>query len=87
MPAQTKQTVVHFSAPFSLNGLDGIQPAGDYTIDEDEDEIQGATWVAHRRVATFIHLPAVSSGRKPRETVPIDPLDLQTALARDQAGG
>lgn len=85
MPAQTKQTVVHFSAPFSLNGLDGIRPAGDYTIEEDEDEIRGTTWVAHRRLATFIHLPATISARRPRETMPIDYLDLLAALAHDQA--
>lgn len=85
MATRTRQRIVHFSAPFALNGLDGIQPAGDYAVEEDEDVIAGTTWVAYRRVATFIRLPAVTSGRKPRETVAIDHLELQAALTRDSA--
>lgn len=86
MPTQIRQRTVCFSAPFALNGLDGVHPAGDYAVEEDEDVIAGATWVAYCRVATYMRLPAVTSGRKPRETVLIDPLELQAALTRDRAG-
>ncbi|WP_026987832.1 hypothetical protein [Fodinicurvata fenggangensis] len=85
MPAQTRQTIIHFTAPFVLTGLEGVQPAGDYAVEEDSDEIQGPSWVAYRRVATFMQLPALTSGIKLRETVAIDHLELQAALLRDQA--
>ncbi|MFC4353026.1 hypothetical protein ACFOW6_15860 [Fodinicurvata halophila] len=85
MATRTRQRIVHFFAPFALDGLDGLQPAGDYAVEEDEEVIAGATWVAYRRVATFIRLPAVTSGRKPRETIAIDHLKLQAALTRDRA--
>jgi hypothetical protein len=38
-----------------------IQPPGDYAIDEDEELIDGLSWLAYQRVATFIHLPAISA--------------------------
>ena len=64
MNTRTTHTTVRFTAPFSLSGVDEIQPPGDYAIAEDEELIDGLSWLAYRRVATFIHLPAI-----PRLTV------------------
>jgi hypothetical protein len=47
---RTKHTTVRFTAPFSLSGVDEIQPPGDYAIAEDEELIDGISWLAYRRV-------------------------------------
>ena len=73
-----------FTAPFALGGVDGIQPPGDYAIDEDEELIDGLSWLAYRRVATFIHLPAISSTDRLRsQLVGIDHSELEDALHED----
>lgn len=83
MPDRTTRSIVHFSSPFSLTGLGGIQPPGDYAVDEDEDLIEGVSWLGYRRVATFIHVPAIASPSATRQMVPIDHAELQAALAGD----
>ena len=84
MTARTKRSTVHFSAPFALHPLDGMQPAGDYEIDADEETIDGLSFIAWRRVATFITLPALSvPDRRSVQLVGIDPAELEAALDRD----
>jgi hypothetical protein len=84
MNTRTKHTTVKFTAPFALRGVEEIQPPGDYAIDEDEELIDGLSWLAYRRVATFIHLPAVSSadGLK-SQLVAIDRFELEAAMRQD----
>ena len=84
MSTRTTQSVVHFSAPFALRGIDAVQPPGDYAIDQDEDLIDGVSWLAYRRVATFIHLPAVSTNKMTAQLVEIDPAELEAALKQDR---
>ncbi|MEP9373298.1 hypothetical protein [Mesorhizobium sp. KR1-2] len=84
MPTRTTQSIVHFFAPFALRGIDEMQPAGDYAIDQDEDLIDDASWLAYRRVATFIHLPAVSTNEMTTQLVEIDSSELEAALKQDQ---
>ena len=84
MNTRTKHTTVTFTAPFSLTGVDEIQPPGDYAIAEDEELIDGLSWLAYRRVATFIHLPAISSiDRLRSQLVGIDHSELEGALHED----
>ena len=84
MNTRTTHTTVKFTAPFSLRGVDEIQPPGDYAIDEDEELIDGLSWLTYRRVATFIQLPAVSSTDRLRsQLVAIDHFELEAALQRD----
>jgi hypothetical protein len=84
MNTRTKHKTVTFTAPFSLRGIDEIQPPGDYAIAEDEELADGPPWLAYRRVATFIHLPAVSStDRLKRQLVGIDHSELEGALRED----
>jgi hypothetical protein len=84
MNTRTKHTTVTFTAPFSLRGVDEIQPPGDYAIAEDEELADGPPWLAYRRVATFIHLPAISSTDRLRsQLVCIDHSELEGALRED----
>ncbi|SJM32695.1 MULTISPECIES: hypothetical protein [Mesorhizobium] len=85
MNTRTKHTTVKFTAPFSLGGVDEFQQPGDYAIDEDDDWIDGISWLAYRRVATFIHIPAVSSTLYlASQLVGIDHYELEAALEQDQ---
>jgi hypothetical protein len=88
MNTRTKHTTVTFTAPFSLSGVDGIQPPGDYAIAEDEELIDGLSWLAYRRVETFMHLPAISStNRLKSQLVAIDHSELEDALREDAQQG
>jgi hypothetical protein len=80
MLVRTKTRTVHFDGPFTLAGLEGPWPAGDYQVREDEEQITGISWLAYRRVATMIE---VASGRK-RSLVDIDPSELEVALEKDR---
>lgn len=83
---RTTNTIVHFSAPFALPDLDDeMQPAGDYKIVQDEEPIDGLSWIAYRRVATFIHLPSIAQGSRLRRIVRIDPTVLEHLLEKTNA--
>lgn len=84
MTTRTKRSIAHFAAPFVLRGLEGIQPAGDYDIDEDEEMIEGLSWLAYQRVATFIHIPARNFNQHKMQLAAIDYTELETALKKDQ---
>lgn len=79
MTIRTAHRTVTFTRPFKLDGVDGMQPAGSYQVDTDEESIDSLTFIAWRRVGTTIHLPrdgAVSAYR-------IDPVDLDVTLLHD----
>ena len=83
MASRTTQTVVHFGSDFRLPGFDAPQPAGDYRVDHDEELIEGASRLAWLRIGAFIHLPAIATHASTQQMVPINPVDLEAALAKD----
>ena len=83
MTKRTTQTFVRFRAPFILPGFNAAQPAGDYRIDQDEELLEVSSSLAWRRVATFIHLPAVATQISTQQMVPISQADLDAALEKD----
>lgn len=85
MPTRTTRYVVYFSSAFSLDGFDEPQPAGEYQIEQDEEQLDSMSSIAYRRVGTFMHLPAITTGSLTRQVVPINPDELETALAKDRA--
>jgi hypothetical protein len=80
MFTRTKTSTVHFDAPFTLNGLDGPYPAGDYQVQDDEEQITGISWLAYRRVASMIEVVA----NQKRSLIGIDPSELDAALEKDR---
>ena len=80
MAVRTTRSVVTFSQPFRLPGLDDALPAGTYDIDTEEEIIEGNERSVYLRTATrlFIRTP----GRV--EIMTIDPHQIQAALARDR---
>ncbi len=85
MNPRTSRKTVTFARPFSLRGIDGVQPAGAYTVETEEELIEGLSFPAYRRVETVIFLPSRSGGTDQVATV--DPRELEVALARDAGGG
>ncbi len=83
MTTRTTQTVVRFSSPFLLPGFDEPQPAGDYRIDRDEEQIEVFSRIAWRRTGAFIHLPAITVRSSTRQLVSINPADLDAAPDKD----
>jgi hypothetical protein len=81
MLTRTTTRYVHFNGTFSLAGVDGVQTAGDYRVHEDEEQMEGLSWLAYRRIATLIE---ITHGPK-TSLMTIDPSDLQDALENDQA--
>ncbi len=76
---RTTRESVTFAHPFSLDGIEGLQPAGTYAVDIDEDLIEGLSFLAYRRVSTTIYLPLASGGRGSVQAVRVDPRELDTA--------
>lgn len=87
MNTRTNRTIVSFKRPFSLPGVDGIQPAGDYVVETDDVLIESVSHVAYRRVATLLHLPSLGVSQYARQHVSVDQADLDAALSRDRDPG
>jgi len=83
----TSTMTVRFAEPFTLTGLEREQPAGNYTVETDEELIPSLSFTAYRRTATWLRLPGQREGAGPSaghsEVVAIDPVELDAALARD----
>jgi hypothetical protein len=74
-----------FRRCFLLKGLEKAQPPGTYEIEIEEEPIEGLSFIAYRRVATFIRIPMANRGASSTETFRIDWNDLQAAQERDRA--
>lgn len=83
MTTRTTETTVTFRRPFTLDALDSVQPAGTYRVETDEELLPGLSFDAFQRVATMLHLPAMSATGGRRQVVTIDPAELAAALAAD----
>lgn len=85
MELRTQRSSVTFTSDFFLHGFAKAQPPGEYRIESDEEQLDGLTFIAFRRIATYIHLPALTTGRLASQIIEIDPADLEKALAKDRA--
>ena len=76
---RTTSETVTFDQPFSLYAVDGVQPAGTYRVEIDEDLIEGLSFLAYRRIATTIYLPLRYGGAGSVQAVRVDPRELDAA--------
>ena len=74
---------VEFVRPFELGGVEGLQPAGTYDVETLEEQLDGLSFVAYRRVSTTIALRASNLATLSRQLTMIDPADLAAALVKD----
>ncbi|MBM6584368.1 hypothetical protein ILT44_29675 [Microvirga sp. BT689] len=76
---RTTRESITFDHPFLLMAVDKLQPAGTYTVDIDEELIEGLSFLAYRRVATTIYLPLVQGNKGSVQAVRVDPQELTAA--------
>jgi len=84
---RTNSKNVTFTRPFALMGMDGVQPAGTYTVETDEELLPTLLQSAFRRTATWLTLPSHAARTGSTQLISIDPIELEAALARDAPGG
>jgi hypothetical protein len=78
----TERTLI-FRRPFSLSAVDGPLPSGRYRMITEEESLEGLSFAAWQRVRTLLFLPADALPGQARQVVPIDPKELDAALAAD----
>jgi hypothetical protein len=81
MDERVTSRAITFVYPFSLKGIDGELPPGNYTIEMVEEPIASVSFLAYRRVSTSILVSG--DGGRSRQIVTIDPQELAAAEARD----
>ena len=83
MLSRTTTRTVTFLMPFSIAAANQELPAGAYLVETDEELIQGLSFPAYRRVATFLRIRQGRGASGRLHSVPIDPEELEAALTRD----
>lgn len=81
MTTRTTTRTVTFKRPFSLDEIEGPLPAGAYSVETEEETLDGVSFVAYRRVSTHILIASPDS----RRMQAIDPAGLERALSSDQS--
>ena len=76
---------ITFQHPASLKGLERAVAPGTYRVDVEEERIEGLSFLAYRRLATFLRLPLPGQGAGSSQVHLVDPKELEQALARDAA--
>lgn len=84
MTIRTSQTMLTFTRHFQLDGFSGFQPAGEYRVDLDEELIEGLSFIAYRRVAALLHLPAISAPQGCVQLVTMTPSELDAIVEHDR---
>ncbi|MSU92061.1 hypothetical protein GE300_21165 [Rhodobacteraceae bacterium 2CG4] len=82
---RSTRSTVTFSNPFTLPGYIGELPAGDYEILVEEELLQGLSFEAYRRTATYLTVRGRGRHAGRSELRTISDSDLKKAMSRDQA--
>jgi hypothetical protein len=85
MSTRTRRKLVTFAQPFLLRAIDALVPAGTYNVDTDEELIDGLSFLAYRRTATWIHLPSVTTKSGSSQMILVQPSELETGYELHQA--
>ena len=85
MNTRTKQETAIFTHSFTINGVDGVQAAGSYIVQIEEEVIESLSRLAYRRVETSMLVPLRPGSSSSVQAILIKPSDLEQALARDRA--
>lgn len=79
MEDRTTRKLITFRRPFTLSGLDGIQPPGTYTVRTEEKMLETLSFVGWRQISTTMVLHCNGGV----EYAAIDPQELREALVHD----
>ena len=84
MTIRTSKKTVIFERPFVIGGFDEALPAGTYTVERDEELLEGISFPAYRHKSTLIHLLPDPGRPGLSQKLRIDVNELAAALIRDQ---
>jgi hypothetical protein len=73
-----------FRRPFALSAIDGLLSAGSYRLVVDEEEIPGLSFLAFKRTATMLHIPALSTPGGPNQVFVVNADELAAVLEADR---
>ena len=85
MTLRSTRSTVTFSNPFTLPGYPDDLPSGDYEVLVEEELLQGLSFEAYRRTATYLTVRGRGSHAERTELRAISENDLKEALSRDAA--
>lgn len=85
METRSQTETLTFRHAFTLPGLPEPQPAGAYTVETEEEMIEGLSFAAWRRVSTIL-TRRHPDARGVVQALAVDPRDLARAHAADTAG-
>lgn len=83
MPDSTKKSTIQFVEEFLLSVTNKTYPPGEYLVFEEEELIEGISWLAYRHSATYIQVPAIGSKRTSTQMIPIDHEELAAILEQN----
>jgi len=84
MHSQTKNSTIHFDNSFFLPGADRTLPPGDYRVLEDIELVEGLSWIAYRRTATYVEVPAIGTAGTKVQRFKVDFDELTAMLGQDR---
>ena len=84
MTERVTRTSVKFRHAFYVPGIERQQAAGTYDVVTIEQQIEGLSFIAYRRLSTTITHSGTISGMRAEQTSDIDPEDLEDLLAKDR---
>jgi hypothetical protein len=82
---RSTRSIVRFSHAFTLSGYLDELPAGEYEVVVEEELLQGLSFEAYRRTATYLFVRGKGGRAGRTEMRQITQGDLEMALSRDQA--
>jgi hypothetical protein len=86
MTQRTVHSTITFSRQFLLSGFEEPLQAGTYKIETLEELIEGLSFPAWRRIETLLFLNQPPGQAKLTQVAVIDPVELEEARSRDEAG-
>ncbi|SKA42036.1 hypothetical protein SAMN02745126_06561 [Enhydrobacter aerosaccus] len=81
---RSSEIATTFRHPIVLAALETTQPAGTYRLVIEEEQIPGLSFLAWRRTATLLHLPALSATGGKHQVVAIDPVEWAALVEADE---
>lgn len=82
MTMRTSRKAITLRRPFSLSGIDEVQPAGTYTVETNEELIEGLSFPSWRRTGTVLLLRQPNAAGIGQD-VEIDPQELEAVQDSD----
>jgi hypothetical protein len=83
MAGRTTASDITFAHPFALTSSMQTLDAGTYRLFIEEEQIEELSFVAYRRTSSRLEIPAISVRTGVRQSIPVNFIELEAALAKD----